>query len=162
MEVECIGNTQIIHMEETGMTQRTIGLLIFKKKRNQGKKPTLVFKTRIVGADWLGKYVTVCFVAFLGDFSEPDFQFGLTSGFKSSYSLGLNRKWASTGSLPQLEVDLNWEWIPTWSESKLEVGLNWKWTPTEVGPNLKWVQTGSSPKPEGWSKEKMKSNQPNY
>ena len=26
MEVECIGNTQIIHMEETGMTQRTIGL----------------------------------------------------------------------------------------------------------------------------------------
>ena len=27
MEVECIGNTQIIHMEETGMTQRTIGLL---------------------------------------------------------------------------------------------------------------------------------------
>ena len=27
MEVECIGNTQIIHMEETGMTQRTIGLI---------------------------------------------------------------------------------------------------------------------------------------
>ena len=27
MEVESIGNTQIIHMEETGMTQRTIGLL---------------------------------------------------------------------------------------------------------------------------------------
>ena len=27
MEVECIGNTQIIHMEETGMTQRTNGLL---------------------------------------------------------------------------------------------------------------------------------------
>ena len=27
MEVECIGNTQIIHMEETGITQRTIGLL---------------------------------------------------------------------------------------------------------------------------------------
>ena len=27
MEVECIGNTQIIHMEETGMTQRTIGLM---------------------------------------------------------------------------------------------------------------------------------------
>ena len=28
MEVECIGNTQIIHMEETGITQRTIGLLL--------------------------------------------------------------------------------------------------------------------------------------
>ena len=28
MEVECIGNTQIIHMEETGMTQRTIGLVL--------------------------------------------------------------------------------------------------------------------------------------
>ena len=27
MEVECIGNTQIIHMEETGITQRTIGFL---------------------------------------------------------------------------------------------------------------------------------------
>ena len=27
VEVECIGNTQIIHMEETGMTQRTIGLI---------------------------------------------------------------------------------------------------------------------------------------
>ena len=27
IEVECIGNTQIIHMEETGMTQRTIGLV---------------------------------------------------------------------------------------------------------------------------------------
>ena len=27
MEVECIGNTQIIHMEETGITQRTIRLL---------------------------------------------------------------------------------------------------------------------------------------
>ena len=27
MEVECIGNTQIIHMEETGITQRKIGLL---------------------------------------------------------------------------------------------------------------------------------------
>ena len=27
MEVECIGNTQIIHMEETGITQRTIGLM---------------------------------------------------------------------------------------------------------------------------------------
>ena len=26
MEVECIGNTQIIHMEETGIFQRTIGL----------------------------------------------------------------------------------------------------------------------------------------
>ena len=29
MEVECIGNTQIIHMEETGITQRTIGLVSF-------------------------------------------------------------------------------------------------------------------------------------
>ena len=28
MEVECIGNTQIIHMEETEITQRTIGLWI--------------------------------------------------------------------------------------------------------------------------------------
>jgi hypothetical protein len=27
MEVECVGNTQIIHMEGTGITQRTIGLL---------------------------------------------------------------------------------------------------------------------------------------
>ena len=27
MEVECIGNTQIMHMEETGITQRTIGLM---------------------------------------------------------------------------------------------------------------------------------------
>ena len=27
MEVKCIGNTQIIHVEETGITQRTIGLL---------------------------------------------------------------------------------------------------------------------------------------
>ena len=27
MEVERIGNTQIIHMEETGLTQQTIGLL---------------------------------------------------------------------------------------------------------------------------------------
>ena len=27
MEVECIGNIQIIHMEETGITQRTIGLM---------------------------------------------------------------------------------------------------------------------------------------
>ena len=27
MDVECIGNTQIIHMEETGITQQTIGLL---------------------------------------------------------------------------------------------------------------------------------------
>ena len=27
MEVECIGNTQIIHMEETGITQQTIGLV---------------------------------------------------------------------------------------------------------------------------------------
>ena len=27
MEVKCIGNTQIIHMEETGITQRTIGLM---------------------------------------------------------------------------------------------------------------------------------------
>jgi len=26
MEVECIGKTQIIHMEETGITQRKIGL----------------------------------------------------------------------------------------------------------------------------------------
>ena len=26
MEVECIGNTQIIHMEETGITKQTIGL----------------------------------------------------------------------------------------------------------------------------------------
>ena len=26
MEVECTGNSQIIHMEETGITQRTIGL----------------------------------------------------------------------------------------------------------------------------------------
>ena len=25
MEVGCIGNTQIIHMEETGITQQTIG-----------------------------------------------------------------------------------------------------------------------------------------
>ena len=31
MEVECIGNTQIIHMEETGITQRTIGLLTFRE-----------------------------------------------------------------------------------------------------------------------------------
>ena len=30
MEVECIGNTQIIHMEETGITQRTIGLRLLK------------------------------------------------------------------------------------------------------------------------------------
>ena len=30
MEVECIGNTQIIHMEETGITQRTIGLMTFQ------------------------------------------------------------------------------------------------------------------------------------
>ena len=29
MEVECIGNTQIIHMEETGITQQTIGLLSY-------------------------------------------------------------------------------------------------------------------------------------
>ena len=28
MEVECIGNTQIIHMEETEITQRTIGLIM--------------------------------------------------------------------------------------------------------------------------------------
>ena len=36
MEVECIGNTQIIHMEETGMTQRTIGLVctVVKSKVN--------------------------------------------------------------------------------------------------------------------------------
>ena len=27
MEVECIGNTHIIHVEETGITQRTIGLM---------------------------------------------------------------------------------------------------------------------------------------
>ena len=27
MEMECIGNTQIIHMEETGITKRTIGLV---------------------------------------------------------------------------------------------------------------------------------------
>ena len=27
-EVECIGNTQIIHMEETRITQRTIGLVL--------------------------------------------------------------------------------------------------------------------------------------
>ena len=27
MEVESIGNTQIIHMEETGITQPTIGLM---------------------------------------------------------------------------------------------------------------------------------------
>ena len=34
MEVECIGNTQIIHMEETGITQRTIGLMRNYKKNN--------------------------------------------------------------------------------------------------------------------------------
>ena len=28
LEVECIGNTQIIHMEETGITQQTIGLIL--------------------------------------------------------------------------------------------------------------------------------------
>ena len=29
MEVECIGNTQIIPMEETGITQQTIGRILF-------------------------------------------------------------------------------------------------------------------------------------
>ena len=32
MEVERIGNTKIIHMEETGITQQTIGLITQKKK----------------------------------------------------------------------------------------------------------------------------------
>ena len=36
MEVECIGNTQIIHMEETGIFQRTIGL-IFPMAIQNGK-----------------------------------------------------------------------------------------------------------------------------
>ena len=31
MEVESIGNTQIIHMEETGITQQTIGLMFVKE-----------------------------------------------------------------------------------------------------------------------------------
>ena len=31
MEVEFIGNTQIIHMEETGITQQTIGLFLVTK-----------------------------------------------------------------------------------------------------------------------------------
>ena len=35
MEVECLGNTKIIHMEETGITQQTIGL-----KTNEAKKKT--------------------------------------------------------------------------------------------------------------------------
>ena len=41
MEVECIGKTQIIHMEETGMTQRTIGLLLNCKVNgvNADKRP---------------------------------------------------------------------------------------------------------------------------
>ena len=34
MEVECIGNTQIIHMEETGIAQRTIGLMEEKRDKN--------------------------------------------------------------------------------------------------------------------------------
>ena len=34
MGVECIGNTQIIHMEETGMTQRTIGLEALKNEKS--------------------------------------------------------------------------------------------------------------------------------
>ena len=34
MEVECIGNTQIIHMEETGITQQTIGVLCTKQENS--------------------------------------------------------------------------------------------------------------------------------
>ena len=34
MEVECIVNTQIIHMEETGIAQRTIGLMEEKRDKN--------------------------------------------------------------------------------------------------------------------------------
>ena len=29
MELECVGNTQIIHMEEAGITKRTIGLVYY-------------------------------------------------------------------------------------------------------------------------------------
>ena len=36
MEVECIGNTQIIHMEETGITQRTIGLVLVLGLKQEG------------------------------------------------------------------------------------------------------------------------------
>ena len=36
--IHCIGNTQIIHMEETGMTQRTIGLLFHNLTKNKSNK----------------------------------------------------------------------------------------------------------------------------
>ena len=42
MEVECIGNTQIIHMEETRMSQRTIGLWLEQLKFSE--KETFLLK----------------------------------------------------------------------------------------------------------------------
>ena len=42
MEVECIGNTQIIHMEETGITQQTIGQIPVKEFQVQEYKITKV------------------------------------------------------------------------------------------------------------------------
>ena len=42
MEVECKGNTQIIHMEETEITQGTIGLMTMTGKTRY-KAPAYVF-----------------------------------------------------------------------------------------------------------------------
>ena len=50
MEVKCIGNTQIIHMEETRMTQRTIGLVcefcLPKRQHKLSQQP--VFLTYLI------------------------------------------------------------------------------------------------------------------
>ena len=43
MEVECIGNTQIIHMEETGITQRTIGLMLYVFKVEKVQNVSFLF-----------------------------------------------------------------------------------------------------------------------
>ena len=45
MEVECIGITQIIHMEETGITLETIGLLsknYIKRTKRSPKKSAII------------------------------------------------------------------------------------------------------------------------
>ena len=49
MEVECIGNTQIIHMEETGIFQRTIGLWSMSRLSHQPSKPAYYFEDCLVG-----------------------------------------------------------------------------------------------------------------